>query len=203
MSISTSSVFITGFASGLALILPIGAQNTFVLRQGLKRQHVGLIVLICIVCDTLLVAAGVAGLGAVMGSTPWLLNLLRYGGAAFLLFYAFLAARRALRPSATTDTQTNSSLTATAAAVTTLGFTLLNPHVYLDTVLLLGALGGREPEGLRPAFVAGSASAAAVWFTGLGYGARLLTPLFAKPLTWRLLDGVVAVVMFTLALTLL
>ena len=192
-----------GFFSGAALIIAIGAQNTFVLRQGLKREHVGLIVLICCACDVLLVSLGVAGLGAAIGAQPWLMNLLRYGGAAFLAGYALLAARRAFNSNALGVGGNGAPVSAKAAAMATLGFTLLNPHVYLDTVLLLGALGAQQLEELRWLFVVGCSCAAVLWFAGLGYGARMLAPLFAQPIAWRMLDAAVAVVMLILALLLL
>ena len=193
----------TGFFSSVALIMAIGAQNTFVLRQGLKREHVGLIVLICCTCDVVLVAVGVAGLGAAIGAQAWLVNLLRYGGAAFLAGYALLAARRAFSSYTLDIASKTVPISARAAAMATLGFTLLNPHVYLDTVLLLGALGAQQPGALRWLFLAGCSVAAVLWFASLGYGARVLAPLFARPMAWRVLDAAVALLMMVLALLLL
>ncbi len=192
-----------GFSSSLALIIAIGAQNAFVLRQGLKREHVLVIVCVCVVADGLLTIAGVAGMGALIQERPRLLDAVRLGGVAFLVGYAALAARRAFASSSMAVAGGGAPLSLTAAVVTLLGFTFLNPHVYLDTVVLLGAIGSQQPENLRLAFVVGSVTASAIWFVSLGYGARFLTPLFARPRAWRILDGLIAAVMIALALALL
>jgi L-lysine exporter family protein LysE/ArgO len=199
------TAFATGFATSAALIIAIGAQNAFVLRQGLKREHVGAIVLFCAVSDALLVSAGVAGLGTLVSSTPWLLTLAKYGGAAFLLWYGWCAARRALSAAHATlqATHHGGTLPLKHALAACAAFTFLNPHVYLDTVLLLGSLSGQQPAPARPWFAAGAVLASFVWFSALGFGARLLTPLFAKPAAWRVLDGLIAVVMWGLAISLL
>jgi L-lysine exporter family protein LysE/ArgO len=196
--------FITGFGSSAALIIAIGAQNAFVLRQGLKREHVAAVVAFCALADALLISAGVAGLGSVISASPWLLALARYGGAAFLLWYGMAAARRALSSQHAVLAATNgAAVTLRAALLTCAGFTFLNPHVYLDTVVLLGALSSQQTAEARPWFALGAICASFAWFSALGFGARLLTPLFAKPLAWRLLDGTIALVMCGLALTLL
>jgi L-lysine exporter family protein LysE/ArgO len=190
--------FLSGFALAAALIVAIGAQNTFVLRQGLRREHVGAVVAFCIAVDVILMAAGVAGLGAALRQVPGLAPVLTLGGAVFLLWYGIGALRRAVAPG---------SLVAAGEGAPSLGrvlvraaaFTLLNPHVYLDTMLLVGAVGAQQPIGARPVFVAGASSASILWFAGLGYGARLLAPLFARPAAWRVLDGLVAAVMLVLA----
>lgn len=198
----TSNFFITGFLSGAALIIAIGAQNSFVLRQGIRREHVLPIVLVCAGADALLIAAGIAGLGALITSAPYVLNVTRYGGSAFLLGYGLVAARRALHPHLlTVDSDTGTSLG--AAMATCLAFTFLNPHVYLDTVILLGALANQCGGSGRWVFGGGAAAASFVWFFALGYGARLLGPLFSKAGAWRVLDSLIAVIMFGLGITLL
>jgi L-lysine exporter family protein LysE/ArgO len=196
------NVFVIGFSSSLALIVAIGAQNAFVLRQGLKREHVLPIVLVCLAADACLIASGVAGLGALVQRHPDALRVIRYCGAIFLISYAGLALRRALAASQMQVVAGGNELSLRAAIAATLGFTFLNPHVYLDTVVLLGAIGAQQPAALRPVFVAGGVAASMVWFTGLGFGARMLAPVFARPRAWRMLDSSIAVVMFTLAVTL-
>ncbi|GAA1620024.1 LysE/ArgO family amino acid transporter [Catellatospora bangladeshensis] len=189
-----------GFTSSLALIVAIGSQNAFVLRQGLRREHVLAVVVTCALSDALLITVGVAGLGTVVTAQPGLLPAIRWGGAAFLLAYAVLAARRALRPAALTPAdRPGSTLRATMLAC--LAFTFLNPHVYLDTVLLLGGLAGQHDS--RWLFAAGAAAASAVWFVSLGAGARRLAPVLARPVTWRVLDGVIAATMAAIAVTLI
>jgi L-lysine exporter family protein LysE/ArgO len=194
--------FMAGFLSGAALIIAIGAQNSFVLRQGIRREHVLPIVLVCSSADVLLIAAGITGLGALIQAVPLLLDATRYGGSAFLIAYGLLAARRALQPQQlTVDSSVGTSLG--AAMVTCLAFTFLNPHVYLDTVILLGSLANQCGEHGRWVFGAGAATASFVWFFALGYGARLLGPLFRKPSAWRVLDSLIAVIMLGLGLMLL
>ncbi len=189
-----------GFTSSLALIVAIGSQNAFVLRQGLRREHVLAVVVTCALSDALLITVGVAGLGTVITAQPGLLPAIRWGGAAFLLAYAVLAARRALRPAALTPAdRPGSTLRATMLAC--LAFTFLNPHVYLDTVLLLGGLAGQHDS--RWLFAAGAAAASGVWFVSLGAGARRLAPVLARSVTWRVLDGVIAATMAAIAVTLI
>jgi L-lysine exporter family protein LysE/ArgO len=190
---------LTGFGTGLSLIVVIGAQNAFVLRQGLRREHVGLVVAVCAASDAVLIAAGVAGLGALVQAAPVALAVARWGGAAFLLWLAVGAVRRALRPGhldpATAGPAARSSVLATALALT-----WLNPHVYLDTVVLLGGVSTQHDP--RWAFGVGAALASLVWFSGLGFGARALRPLFARSAAWRVLDLAVAAVMVTVAVSL-
>jgi L-lysine exporter family protein LysE/ArgO len=194
--------WLAGFLSGAALIIAIGAQNAFVLRQGIRREHVLAIVLLCAGADALLIAAGVAGLGALIATTPSILNLARYGGSAFLLAYGVGAARRALQPQQlTVDSGGGTSLG--SALITCLALTFLNPHVYLDTVILLGSLASQRGDSGRWVFAGGAAIASFVWFVALGYGARLLAPFFAKPVAWRVLDSLIALVMLGLGITLL
>ena len=188
---------IAGFLSGAVLIIAIGAQNSFVLRQGIRREHVLPLVLLCSSADAVLILAGVAGLGALIQAEPALLGFARYAGAAFLVAYGVASARRALKAEQLlVDASTGTSL---GVAVTTcLAFTFLNPHVYLDTVILLGSLANQRGEG-QWTFAAGAVSASFAWFFALGYGARFLAPLFAKPVAWRILDTLITFVMFGLA----
>lgn len=193
---------LAGFLSGAVLIIAIGAQNAFVLRLGIRREHVLPVVLICASADALLIAAGIAGLGALIHSAPVVLALARYGGAAFLMAYGIAAARRALQPhQLTVDTAQATSLR--SAIATCLAFTFLNPHVYLDTVILLGSLASQRGDAGRWVFGAGAATASFVWFFALGYGARFLGPLFSRPMAWRILDSLIAVIMIGLGISLL
>ena len=187
-----------GFGLGGSLIIAIGAQNAFVLRQGLKRQHVFLSAAFCSLADLALITAGVFGLGALVRDQVWFLTLMTWGGAAFLGWYVTKAALRAWKPG-TLEPGDEAPLPVIAVVATLAAFTFLNPHVYLDTVLLLGGLGARHPAGEQPWFVLGASLASVTWFFGLAYGARLLAPLFRKPVTWRVLDGLIAAVMFLLA----
>ncbi|HEV2999747.1 MAG TPA: LysE/ArgO family amino acid transporter [Solirubrobacteraceae bacterium] len=192
----------SGLGLGLSLIVAIGAQNAFVLRQGLRGEHVGPVVAVCTVSDAALIAAGVAGAGAVLSASPWLLDAVRFGGAAFLLGYGLLAARRALRAGALRPDDAAGARAGLAATVTTcLALTWLNPHVYLDTVVLLGSIATTH-GGQRWWFAAGAATGSVAWFAALGYGARLLRPLFARPVSWRVLDATIAAVMTALAVSL-
>ncbi len=194
--------FVSGFLLSAALIMAIGAQNLFVLRQGLKREHVGPVVLFCASADALLIAAGVAGIGAFLAAVPQLTLFLTIGGAAFLGWNGVKALRRMVAPEAMA-VASNGSISLGGAIAATAGFTFLNPHVYLDTVLLMGAAGAAQPAALRPIFVAGAVSASFTWFAALGYGARLLVPLFARPMAWRVLDAIVGITMLSLAASLL
>lgn len=197
-----TAVFAQGWAMGAALILAIGAQNALVLRQGLRREHVGAVIAVCTLSDWLLIALGVFGLGALIQASPALLEAFCFGGAAFLLGYALLAARRAWRPGAGLQAAGSaSSLGATLSAA--FAFTYLNPHVYLDTVVLLGGLGARQPAGLRAAFAAGAGLASAMWFGLLGFGAAAAAPRLQGPRAWRLIDALVALLMGALGLQLL
>ncbi|NML73056.1 amino acid transporter [Rhizobium sp. S-51] len=189
---------IAGFLLGLSLIVAIGAQNAFVLRQGLRRRHVFAIALTCAVSDALLIAAGVGGLGRAIGNLPWLMPILRYGGAAFLFYYGFRALRAAIRGGETLTTHGEAEESLATALVTCLALTWLNPHVYLDTVVLLGSISTQYPgQGL--AFGTGAATASFLFFFSLAYGARLLRPLFARPASWRILDALIALVMASIA----
>jgi L-lysine exporter family protein LysE/ArgO len=195
-----------GLGLGLSLIVAIGAQNAFVLRQGLLGEHVAAVVGVCVASDVALIVAGVAGAGAVLAAAPWAVTVVRAAGALFLLGYGVLAARRALRPAETSlrpSSQTGAGRRGVVPVVATcLALTWLNPHVYLDTVVLLGSIGaGRGAQ--RWWFAVGAGTASALWFCLLGGGAVALRPVFARPAAWRVLDGLIAVVMATLGVGLL
>ena len=231
---------LAGMGLGLSLIVAIGAQNLFVLRQGIRREHVLAVAAICALSDLALIIVGVSGIGAVLQAVPWLVDVIRWAGAAFLVAYGLLAARRAIRPSgaaldagagsdapgqsfagvgtpaasgdlgASGDSGASAIATATrptvrtgllAAVLTCLALTWLNPHVYLDTVFLLGSVANTHGDG-RWAFAVGAGIASIAWFFGLAYGARLLGGVLASPRAWRVLDGVIAVVMIALGVSL-
>jgi L-lysine exporter family protein LysE/ArgO len=196
---SSVTAFANGFALSATLIVAIGAQNAFVLRQGLRREHVGAVVVFCAGADAILMAAGVLGLGAALEQVPGLVSMLTLGGVAFLAWYGLAALRRAVRPGALLAAESQQDLPLTAALWRAACFTLLNPHVYIDTVLLVGAVGTAQAAGAQPPFLAGASLASAAWFTAIGYGARRLAPLFARPAAWRALDALVGLVMLTLA----
>jgi L-lysine exporter family protein LysE/ArgO len=229
------SSLLAGLGLGFSLIIAIGAQNLFVLRQGIRREHVFAVAAICALSDLALIVVGISGIGAVLTAVPWLVEVIRWAGAAFLVGYGVLAVRRALHPSgealvaggdapevtdalgqpedagagtpaATVGSGASASSTATltrrdtglaAAVLTCLALTWLNPHVYLDTVFLLGSVANTHGDG-RWAFAAGAGVASIVWFFGLAYGARLLGGVLASPRAWRVLDGLIAVVMVVL-----
>lgn len=199
------TVFATAFALSLAFIVAIGAQNAFVLRQGLRREHVGPIVAFCALADALLIAAGVFGLARVLGERPALARLLAAAGVLFLTAYGLRALWRARRPGVLQAADAGSAARPALGAVLAqaAGFTLLNPHVYLDTVLLMGSIGAQQPPLGRGVFVAGAASGSVAWFVALGYGARALAPWFARPRAWQLLDVVIGLTMLVLAVSLL
>ncbi|UOR01723.1 LysE/ArgO family amino acid transporter [Leucobacter allii] len=190
--------FLVGAGSGLSLIVAIGAQNAFVLRQGIRREHVLPVVLICGLTDALLELLGVAGIGYVVERAPVVLEIVRWGGVVFLLWYAWSAVRRALRPEVLVVGEgSGGSLKRTILAC--LAITYLNPHVYLDTMVLMGSIGNAQGDPERWWFVAGGALASLAWFFLIGYGARALTRFFATPRSWRILDGVVAATMLVIA----
>jgi L-lysine exporter family protein LysE/ArgO len=196
------SAALSGFLLGASLIIAIGAQNAFILRQGLLREHVFLLSLICALSDALLITAGVAGLGTLIAQSPALISVVTLGGAAFLFWYASIAFRRALHPEVLKAASTGNGNLRVAIG-TVLALTFLNPHVYLDTVVLLGGLSARFEGWNRAAYGAGAALASFIWFFGLGYGARLLQPIFAKPAAWRVLDVLIGLVMAGIGLSLL
>ena len=189
---------IAGFLASAVLIIAIGAQNLFVLRQGLRREHVGVIVLFCSFSDMLLIALGVGGMGAFLAAIPQLASAATLAGAAFLTWYGIKALRRvALRDAMVAEDLPG--ITLGRALLTAAAFTYLNPHVYLDTMLLMGTIGSARPVELRPFFVIGAAAASFVWFASLGFGARLFAPVFARPVAWRVLDACVGGGMLVLA----
>lgn len=192
-------VLVTGFSLSLSLIVAIGAQNTFVLRQGLRRERVAAVVAVCALLDVALMSLGVSGLAAAIGQHPRALDALGLLGAAVLALYGAQALRRALRPGALQAGASAAPLSTRRAVAQALSISLLNPHVYLDTVLLVGAVGAQQPPGGQGAFLLGAGGASVLWFVALGYGARALAPLFARPAAWRVLDLGVAVMMGSLA----
>ncbi|MEO8281992.1 MAG: LysE/ArgO family amino acid transporter [Pseudarthrobacter sp.] len=191
-----------GFGTGLALIVAIGSQNAFVLRQGIRGEHVAAVVIVCSVSDAVLIAAGIAGVGALLQTNPVVVDVVRLAGAAFLVAYGVMAARRAVHPGSLTTQERQPAVGLGAALSTVLALTWLNPHVYLDTVLLLGSVANQQSQDLRWWFGAGAIIASAAWFSALGFGARALRPFFARPSSWRILDGLVAAVMLTLGIRL-
>jgi L-lysine exporter family protein LysE/ArgO len=191
---------IAGLGTGAGLIVAIGAQNAFVLRQGVVRAWVPTVVAICVVSDLLLITAGVAGVGALTARAPWFLEVVRWGGVAFLLAYAAASARRAARPaSLTVQAGAGAGGTRRRAALTAAGLTWLNPHVYLDTVVLVGGVAATHGEPGRWLFGAGAVVASAIWFPLIGFGARSLQAVFARPAAWRVLDLVIAVQLVVIA----
>lgn len=218
---------LAGLGLGFSLIVAIGAQNLFVLRQGIRREYLLAVVAVCAVSDAALIALGVSGVGLVLQAVPWLIVVVRWAGAVFLVGYGVLAARRALRPSGGTlrldtpvpsvpdaatpsprvttrtvdSTASRTRTTPAATLLTCLALTWLNPHVYLDTVFLLGSVASTHGDG-RWAFAIGACTASLVWFSALGFGARYLGRWLDTPRAWRILDAVIAVVMFAIAVSL-
>jgi len=189
---------LSGFALGLGLIAAIGAQNAFVLRQGLVRAHVFAVCLVCSLSDAVLISAGVAGSAGLVAAVPWLEPAMRYGGAAFLLAYGAKGFWSAFRSSAALEPLGSGRQSLATALLTCLAFTFLNPHVYLDTLVLVGSVSARY-DGSRVEFALGAMAASFVFFFALGYGARLLRPVFADPRAWRVLDFSIGVIMWAIA----
>ncbi|HEX3639491.1 MAG TPA: LysE/ArgO family amino acid transporter [Paraburkholderia sp.] len=203
--------FSHGAALCASLIVTIGAQNAFVLRQGIMRSHVGKIVALCALSDFILIGAGVGGASVLVERYPVFVHAMLYVGLAYLAWFGINALRRAVRPAhAVLDTDASGAAPGTSTApvqrampivLMTLAFTWLNPHVYLDTFLLIGTAGAREPDGARVAFALGAMAVSGVWFIGLGYGARALAPLFRRASAWRVLDGAIGSMVLLLAVT--
>ncbi|MDJ0780864.1 MAG: LysE/ArgO family amino acid transporter [Desulfosarcinaceae bacterium] len=193
--------FVHGFGTGGGLIVAIGAQNAHVLSQGVRDNHPLTVALICIACDIVFVSAGIAGVGAAVSASPALTLWATWGGAAFLLFYGWGSLRSALR-GGTLDVSERSDRSLKRVVVTTLAVTLLNPHFYLDTVILLGGLSSRFQGESRFSFWAGAITASILWFLTLSLGGRLLAFLFARPIAWRILDTLVCATMWSIAGTL-
>ncbi|WP_321876237.1 LysE/ArgO family amino acid transporter [Paraburkholderia bannensis] len=198
--------FSHGAALCASLIVTIGAQNAFVLRQGILRSHIGKIVVLCTLSDFILIGAGVGGASALVERYPTFVHLVLYAGLAWLVWFGIGALRRAVKPThdvmdAAASAQHAPEQRAWPIMLMTLAFTWLNPHVYLDTFLLIGTAGAREPEGARMAFAIGAMAVSAVWFLGLGYGARALAPLFKRAAAWRVLDGAIGSMVLLIAFT--
>jgi L-lysine exporter family protein LysE/ArgO len=189
--------FIPGFLAGLSLIIAIGAQNAFVIKQGLTKKHVLLTVAICAVADALLIALGAAGLGRILQSLPTLLEAIRWLGVAYLTWFGIKSVRSVFQ-SEVMGTSTSESASAKKVAKTVLGFTFLNPHVYLDTVILLGSISNQFKEN-RWFFSFGAMLASLIWFTSIGYGAKAASRFMSKPIFWKILDSIIACVMFSIA----
>jgi len=197
--------FSHGAALCASLIVTIGAQNAFVLRQGIMRSHVGKIVALCASSDFILIGAGVGGASVLVERYPVFVHAMLYVGLAYLAWFGINALRRAVRPEHAVMDGENVGAAPVQRAVPiilmTLAFTWLNPHVYLDTFLLIGTAGAREPEGARVAFALGAMAVSGIWFIGLGYGARALAPLFKRATAWRVLDGAIGSMVLLLAVT--
>jgi L-lysine exporter family protein LysE/ArgO len=193
-------VFLPGLLTGLSLIIAIGAQNAFVIRQGLTKKHVLLVVAICAISDALLIVLGVAGLGALISGLPWLLEVIRWFGVAYLTWFGVRSIRSAFKTQAL-DANGVQSGSAKTVVLSVLGFTFLNPHVYLDTVILLGSIGNQfGPD--KWWFALGGVVASILWFSSIGFGARAASRFMAKPVFWKVLDLVIAAVMFGIAILL-
>jgi L-lysine exporter family protein LysE/ArgO len=196
------SAALAGFFLGGSLIVAIGAQNAFVIRQGVLKSHVFWVCLFCAVCDAILIWAGVFGLGALIKALPWFVPVMTYGGAAFLIWYGIKALRRALQPSGM-GASGEAAPTLKAALLACAGFTLLNPHVYLDTVILVGSIANARPSGEQVAFATGASLASLIWFFALGYGAKLMSKWLGRPRVWQAIDFLIAAIMFLIAFKLL
>jgi L-lysine exporter family protein LysE/ArgO len=195
--------FIEGCGTGAGLIIAIGAQNAFVLKQGILKNYVFLTVLTCALVDALLIGVGIGGFGALLTSNTLLLTIARWGGAAFLGYYGFRSFRSVFKSESLKLDSGPERLTLKMTLGTVLALSLLNPHVYLDTVILLGSIGAQFPEVERVFFALGAILASFIWFFGLGYGAAYLGPLFQKPLAWKILDFLIGCIMWAIALSLL
>ncbi|WP_136515408.1 LysE/ArgO family amino acid transporter [Geomonas edaphica] len=194
------SPLLSGFGLGAGLIIAIGSQNAFVLRQGLKRQYVFTVCTICFLCDSLLISLGAGGFSSVVAASPLFMKLTLWGGVLFLFAYGLRAFAAALRPGLLeAEDGTASEVPLRQVVLMTVSFSLLNPHAFLDTVLLLGSLAGQYPGLSRLAFALGAMAASLTWFYGIGYGARLIAPFFRKPQAWRMLDIMVGCTMWVIA----
>ena len=196
-----SAPLIAGFVLSFSLILAIGAQNAFILRQGLRREHVFILCLTCAVSDAILIAAGIAGFGRLAQAAPWFETVMRYGGAAFLTWYGLRSLRSAWQGGAAMELGESQRTSLRSAMLTVLAFTWLNPHVYLDTVVLIGSISAQYED--RFSFAIGAVTSSFVFFFALGYGARILSPFFARPRAWQVLDALIGIVMLGIAWKLL
>ncbi|MES2150758.1 MAG: LysE/ArgO family amino acid transporter [Pseudomonadota bacterium] len=195
----STTAFFSGLGLCAGLIMAIGAQNSHVLRCGLRRQHVGLTVLVCILIDGVLIGLGVAGMGVVVQSSPVLLALARWGGAAFLLWYGLRSWRAVLAGARLELASSALPVSRTQALLTVCAMSLLNPHVYLDTVVLIGAVGGSFAPDQRASFALGAVAVSVIWFCALGYGATRLSRLFARPVAWRCIDALTGSTMLAMS----
>jgi L-lysine exporter family protein LysE/ArgO len=193
------NTFLEGLFLGGGLILAIGPQSAHVLRMGLRREHVGITVAICIVVDMVLIGLGVAGMGAMVQSSPFLLALARWGGVGFLAWYGLRSLRAVLDPGALQAAAAAPGRTRAAAALAVLGLSLLNPQIYLDTVVLVGSIGGAHPADARPWFAAGAMTASVLWFGSIGFGAARLAHVLARPFAWKCIDGMNGLLMWSVA----
>jgi L-lysine exporter family protein LysE/ArgO len=196
------SAFLPGFVLSLSFILAIGAQNAFVLRQGIRQEHVLLTVAVCCISEFVLIFTGVAGFGALTKALPWFGTAMRYGGAAFLLFYGAMSFKSAWVGADALSTQGQAGKSWKSVLVTCLALTWLNPHTHLDTVVLIGSISAQYGEN-RWMFGTGAFAASCLFFVLLGYGARMLAPVFANPRAWQVLDAIVGLTMWSIALGLI
>jgi L-lysine exporter family protein LysE/ArgO len=192
--------FLPGLFTGLSLIIAIGAQNAFVIRQGLTRRHVFTVVAICTIIDASLIALGIGGLGAAISGLPWLLEVIRWFGVAYLTWFGIKSVISATKTQ-TLDPSGVESKSVGRVIATVVTLSLLNPHVYLDTVIFVGGVGNTFGEN-RWYFAFGAMLASLIWFTSIGYGAKAASRFMSKPIFWKILDAVIAVIMFSLAVTL-
>lgn len=192
-----------GFMMGAGLIMAIGAQNAFVLKQGLKRHHLFMTAMTCFLCDSVLIVLGVMGLGILISDTPWVENALRWGGALFLMAYGARSFYGALKPQGLKLDDSKELTSRIGTFIALLGFTLLNPHTYIDTFLILGNVGAQQPDDHHFPFIVGALIASFAWFFGLTYGASTLTPLFKNPRAWQVLDTIMGFTMFFIAFSLI
>jgi len=195
--------FYQGLSIGLGLIIAIGAQNSFVLKQGLLKNQVFIIALTCSFIDLMFISLGILGLGPLITSDPILLSLVIYSGGAFLIYYGIKSFRNAFKDEILYVSKNNSKITMSKAFVTTLAVSLLNPHLYLDTCVLIGSIGAKFQGDDRFYFAAGAISSSFIWFFTMSYGARFLLPIFQKPISWKILDFIIGVIMFGIAISLM
>lgn len=191
--------YIQGLGTGAGLIVAIGAQNAFVLSQGVRKNHNWLVAFICSFCDALLIFIGAAGVGTAVAANPILKEVAGWGGAMFLFYYGWGAMRSAMKPGVL-DLSENTYTTRRSALIASLAVTLLNPHVYLDTMVLLGGISGQFPENGRYMFAFGASTASILWFYSLSMCGVLLAPLFTKPIAWRIMDSLVCLTMWCIAI---
>jgi len=203
-SVLTMSPFIKGFGLGGSLIIAIGSQNAYLIRQGLKKEHVFWIATVCFLCDALLISLGAGGVGSLIDQSPLLLSITRWGGAAFLFLYGLQAFRSALKPSVLDSSDTGEKMkTRNKAMLTALALSLLNPHALLDTFVLIGGIAGHMPTHARWMFALGTLTTSFIWFYGVAFGAKKLAPVFANPKAWQVLDTIIGCMMWTIASTLI